>query len=341
MEKYLKDIEVNQEVFEIKNSEIDVTSIMADIESNLKRRAIDKTEIERIKQLKISAETPVGHRPFDPSHVANLFEKGISPPRFSNPKYWFVKGPLKWAIHKFTDFYSLVDKKLSENRIKAFYSVVYELILLRTQYERLERKFNDLYKITLNSETENNNYQYSSMFYNHDELLSEKFSNENVRIGNLISKESKTLILLPAADNFLNLLRWNKIDFHLITDKKQQLEYIQKQLTKNIEYVESIQSFTNFKNYKNILIHSNLCLLNPKTIERIIQNILEQADKNTQVLLQFSNHTLQTISPFRENFQTYIEVDHLETYLRNLGFINICKHSVEKEEMQLITFYTK
>ena len=86
---FLNNTEKNKEIFEIQNSEINVAEIMREIESNLRQRSIDKSEIDRIAKLKLSSDSPAGHREFDPSLTANLFEKGIAPPKFSNPRYWF------------------------------------------------------------------------------------------------------------------------------------------------------------------------------------------------------------------------------------------------------------
>jgi hypothetical protein len=56
--------------------------------------------------------------------AANAFEKGISPPKFTNPKLWFIRGPIKWVFVSLVNLYSFIDKKLSENRIRAFFSVL-------------------------------------------------------------------------------------------------------------------------------------------------------------------------------------------------------------------------
>lgn len=50
---------------------------MHEIESNLRQRSIDKSEIDRIAKLKLSSDSPAGHREFDPSLTANLFEKEL------------------------------------------------------------------------------------------------------------------------------------------------------------------------------------------------------------------------------------------------------------------------
>lgn len=336
----MKEKEVNKEIFEIKNSEINISDLMAEIESNLKRRAIDKTEIERISKLKISAKTPAGHRPFDPSHTANLFEKGIAPPRFSNPKYWFIKGPLKWIIHKFTDFYSIVDKKLSENRIKAFYSVIYELILLRSRYEKLEKKFDELYNLVLNSEKEKDVYA-NGIFFENNELLADTFSKSNTLLAEMLSSTGKILILNPDKDNFLNLLRWKKINFEVVTDSPEQFDYIKKEITQNIQLVSSIPSLKDFKNYSSIILHSNVCLLSPKFLEKIILNIRNNAEPKTQILFRFSNHAIKSFSPFRETFPTCIELENVDSYFKELGFQNIQHHNVGADEYQVISFFVK
>ena len=176
---FLSNIEHNKEVFEIQNSDINVPEIMREIEASLKKRSIDKNEIERIAKLKLSADSPAGHREFDPSLTANLFEKGIAPPKFTNPHLWFIRGPLKWAIVKFTEIYSLVDKKLSENRIKAFYSVLHELILLKNKHQRLENKFNELYKHVVELRTSSRSGFFQNEYYDNNRPLVESFSKSN------------------------------------------------------------------------------------------------------------------------------------------------------------------
>jgi hypothetical protein len=333
----LNKTEKNKEIFEIQNSDINVAEIMRDIESSLRQRSIDKSEIDRITRLQLTSDSPAGHREFDPSLTANLFEKGISPPKFSNPRYWFIKGPLKWIIIKVTEFYSLVDKKLSENRIKAFYSVLHELILLKAKHQRLESKLAELYKHVVELKASSKT-DFQINFYDNYNLLSDRYSKSDTRILSFLKKEKPTLILLPDWDNFLNLLKLNRIDFHAIVSNKNQFNYIEKQITNHVSFVEEMHEFTQYENYSNIILYCNACLLPVPLLEKIVIMIMEKADSGTQCFIRFTNYSINNHSPFQENFPTQIDSEKVYSYLNNIGFRNIIFHSVSKEEMELITF---
>ena len=334
----MNNIEHNKEVFEIQNSDINVPEIMAEIESSLQKRHIDKNEIERITKLKLSADSPAGHREFDPSLTANLFEKGIAPPKFTNPRLWFIRGPLKWAIVKFTDLYSLVDKKLSENRIKAFYSVLHELILLKTKNQRLENKFNELYKHVVELKTSSRPGFFQNEYYDNNRPLEESFNKSNLRILSFLKKDKPTLVLLPDWENFLNLLKVNRISFHVLVQNKIQFDYIKTQITNEVTNTNSIQNFLDYRNYSNLILHCNACLLPAWILESLLLSWKENADSGTNCFIRFSNFSLDFHSPFQENYLTRIDLEKLLSYLKELGFKNIISHSVEKDEMELISF---
>ena len=133
-------------IFEIHDSEINVSEIMKEIESNLSKRNINKEELNKIYRADFSPDSPGGYREFDPAYIANQFESGISPPKFQNKSLWFIRGPIKWIIVKLIELYSYVEKKLSFNRIRAFYSVVHELIVLKKRYDLLQSRFDELEK---------------------------------------------------------------------------------------------------------------------------------------------------------------------------------------------------
>ncbi len=139
--------------FQIHDPEINVEEIMEDIESKLKSRDISKEDVERISKLRLSPFSKNSLREFDASLSANLFEKGISPPKFTNPKLWFFKGPLRWMLSKFVDFYALVDKKLSENRVRAFFQLLHEVVILKKRQDLLGQKLDEFYQ-----EYSNNKY---------------------------------------------------------------------------------------------------------------------------------------------------------------------------------------
>lgn len=133
------------ELFKVSNMNLDAKEIMREIESRIRIRSIDKEELEKILKQKIHSDiNSIGFRAFDPAYTANLYEKGISPPKFTNPKLWFIKGPIKWFVVKLIQGYGFLDQKLSRNKVKAFYSVLHELIALRRKVEELEKEIQDL-----------------------------------------------------------------------------------------------------------------------------------------------------------------------------------------------------
>ncbi len=335
---FLNNTENNTEIFEIQNSDINVREIMEEIESSLNERSIDKSEIERIVKLKLSSDSPAGHREFDPSLTANLFEKGIAPPKFSNPRYWFIKGPLKWSIIKFTEFYSLVDKKLSENRIKAFYSVLHELILLKAKHRRLELKVAELYAQVVELRTSHQTKLFQNNFYDNDKPLSESFNQSDLRILSLLIKDKATLVLLPDWGNFLSLLKLNRIPFRAIVQNKSQADYISEKISNEVFIVEPINKFKEYKSYSNIILHCNACRLPAWVLEEVILNLKVNASSNTHFFLRFSNFALTNYSPFQENFQTRIDLNKIHSYLKDLGFKNIILHEAGTDEMELVTF---
>ncbi len=60
-------------IFEIQDSDINISEIMAEIESSLKKRNLDSNEISRITKLRLTPETPEGERQFDPASTAHSF----------------------------------------------------------------------------------------------------------------------------------------------------------------------------------------------------------------------------------------------------------------------------
>ncbi|PKA03348.1 LIC_10202 family protein, partial [Leptospira ellisii] len=56
-----------QELFEIRDSRINVREIMEEIESKLKKNPSTKEEIDKLTHWKFSPPGPEGYRDFDPS----------------------------------------------------------------------------------------------------------------------------------------------------------------------------------------------------------------------------------------------------------------------------------
>lgn len=325
-------------IFEVQDSEINVAELMAEIETNLRRRNLDIDEINKISKLKLNTEIPQNYRDFDPSETAHFFEKGISPPGFTNPIFRYVRGPIRWLFVKFIEGYSLFDKKVSENRIKAFFSVVYELVLLRKKHETLEKKYLELYRDfnEIKSLLFSNSKQV--LFYSPNSPLERPQDKNNSRLLDLITINEKTLILFPEYDNFLQLLQLKQIPYKAIVHIKKDYEYFKTNLTDNIDLFENIQDYDNFFEYKNIIFFSNICKLPGWLIEKLIFSIRKNSEPDTKIILRYSNSSLTFHSPFQENLPTRISPELLFHFLKETGFKNIIRHTVDDGDLSLVSF---
>ena len=328
----------NKPIFEIQDSEINVSEIMAEIESNLKQRNLDISEIERVSKLRLTPEVPLGQRQFDPSETANSFEKGISPMGFTNPIFKYIRGPIRYLLVKFIEGYSLFDKKVSENRIRAFFNVVYELVLLRKKYEALEKKFYEFYKEQTELKAlilgKKDNFSY----YDPHSPLEEPPNPSNSRITNMITQGESTLVLLPEFDNFLQKLQLKQIPYLAIINDSHHYEYFKNHITGNLEFISKLEDFQNYSGYKNIVIAINSCKLPGWLLEKLFFSIRKFSDIETRIFFRYSNSALTYHSPFQENFQTRISNELLFHFLKETGFKNIVRHTVDDGELSLITF---
>lgn len=137
---------MDSDFLKIKDPSLPLQEILQKVEKKLPRPE------SGLEQVDFSPASPGSLRQFDPLAIAYSFEKGISPPKFTNPRLWMIKGPIKWILIWIVNLYSLIDKKLSENRIKAFFSVLHELGRIRSeirllQKEKLEQTNNSEIKI--------------------------------------------------------------------------------------------------------------------------------------------------------------------------------------------------
>ena len=325
-------------IFEIQDSDINVSELMSEIESNLRRRNIDPADIEKIARIKLTPEVPISKREFDPSETAHNFEKGISPPGFTNPIFKYIRGPLRYLLIKFIEAYSLFDKKVSENRIRAFFSVVYELVVLRKKYETLERKFfefyrehNDLKSIVLGKRDDNS-------YFNPFNPLDDTISKSNDRIINLINSGENTLILLPEYDTLLQKLQLKQVPFNAILRHAKDYDYFKKNISSKVELIERLENFQNFSGYKNIILSVNACKLPGWLLEKFIFSLIRLSDTDSRIFFRYSNSSLTYHSPFQENYQTRISNELFFHFLKETGFKNIVRHTVDDGELSLITF---
>lgn len=325
-------------IFEIQDSDINVTEIMAEIESSLRRKNIDQEEISRISRLKLSTEIPQNYREFDPAETAHFFEKGISPPRFTNPIFKYIRGPLRWLLVKFIEGYSLFDKKVSENRIKAFFSVVYELLLLRKKHETLEKKFHEMYRDMNEIKSHLFSDSKPQFFYSPNAPLERSQEESNLKLVEMLKNNGKSLILFPEYDNFLQLLQLNQIPHVALLHTKNDYTYFRENISNSIEYFENIENYNNFSEYKNIVFFSNACKLPGWMLEKLLFSIRKYSDTDSKIFLRYSNSSITYHSPFQPNFPTRISPELLFHFLKETGFKNIIRHTVDDGELSLITF---
>ncbi len=324
-------------LFEIQDSSINVQEIIEELESTIRKMDVDSEEISRISNLKPKELNERNSRFFDPAYTATLFEKGISPPKFTNPSLWFIKGPLRWIIVKFIEFYSLFDKKVSENRIKAFYSVIYELVDLKKKYESLYEKLEEIQKDILILKQNHTSFQKSrpSSISLVSTDVNKKF---NDKIINKFTKTDFILILYPDDENLLKELEFSNIPFLALTEDKEQYTYLKLNITKNVELLDSILNYQSYKDFNHIVFASNLCLFSGWLIQKIIYNIWEFSSSKTTVYLKYTNSALTNYSPFQEVYRTKIVPELLIYKLRELGFKNVVHHTSLEDEYSLITF---
>jgi hypothetical protein len=326
------------EIFEIQDSSVNIQEIMDEIESKLKDQNIDLDEINRISGFSARILTEKNKSSFDPAFTANLFEKGISPPKFTNPALWFMRGPLRWLAIKFIEFYSLFDKKVSDNRIKAFYAVIIELVTLKNKHDKLAERFDELYKDYIDLKSRIIQQPLRQVPLEFDSTMVNIIRKSNTRILNLISVNQKTIILYPEHDLLLMEMELSENPFFCLTEDIEQYKFLKKNITGNIEHINSIINFTNYKEYKNIVFSSNACLFPGWTIQKIIYNILKHADPETKIFLKYSNSSLSFHSPFQDVYRTKIIPELLIHNLREMGFKNAVNHTVDEDEYNLITF---
>jgi hypothetical protein len=325
-------------IFEIQDSDINISEIMAEIESSLKKRNLDSNEIARITKLRLTPETPEGERQFDPAGTAHSFEKGINPPSFTNPIFKYIRGPLRWLFVKFIEGYSLFDKKVSENRIKAFFSVIYELVLLRKKYEVLEKKFLDFHREHIELKAYVLGKKEIQSFYNPNKPLESGTEKSNERILDMIHSGDKTLVIFPEYDNLLQKFKLKQIPFLAIVNDKREYDYFLNNITSDINLVHHLEEYQNYSGFKNIFLAINACKLPGWLLEKLIFSIRKYSDSETKIFFRYSNSSLNFHTPFQENLQSKISNELLFHFLRETGYKNIVRHTVEDGELSLITF---
>ncbi|MFB5650198.1 hypothetical protein ACE5IS_06095 [Leptospira wolffii] len=322
--------ERSSDIIEIKDSSVNVRELMMEIESRLSRRPVSKEELERLSRWKFSPQSPEGYREFDAAETAHLFEKGISAPKFTNPKFRYIRGPIRWLLVKFIEFYAFLDKKLSENRTRAFYSVLNELILLRGDHEKLKRKFEKFYSefVELNFSLRNRfepDFIWSSEFLYEEELSEES---ESLLLSRLSPGES-VLVLNPEWGKFLKQLLKAQIEFKSVAWNPSQYSYIREKITGSVQLLSFDELLPNPPLPSKILSPSNLCLLPNWTLEKLFRNLAVKTSPGTEFFFRYSNYSNRFSSPFQPALLTQINDSSFREFLHKLGFKNIVDTKAE------------
>jgi hypothetical protein len=310
--------------FQIHDPEINVEEIMEDIESKLKSRDISKEDVERISKLRLSPFSKNSVREFDASLSANLFEKGISPPKFTNPKLWFFKGPLRWMLSKFVDFYALVDKKLSENRVRAFFQLLHEVVILKKRQDLLGQKLDEFYQ-----EYSNNKYiaakglhqstVYSPLSIRVD--FESGYPPESEDLINLIKDCQPILILYPANLGFLEFCNNYLLKYRVVTPYPEDVNLIKRTITEFVTTQERISP------NNSVLFHANACLFPSGFWEGTLRQ-WRSIEQETKFFIRYRDRSNYNLSPFTDNLPLQIDSNQLVEYLRKLGFKNVTIHPI-------------
>lgn len=296
--------------------------IMDTIESRLKERNISKDDIERISKIRFSPFSKRSHRDFDPSYTANLFEKGISTPKFTNPRLWFIRGPIHWLLKKGVSFYSLVDKKLSENRVRAFFQVLHELVLIKKNQEILSQKLDEFYK-----EYSEERYKASlgmnpTTLYSPLSLRVDFESGvppESDEILNLLRDVQPICIYYPSSLSFLEYCNSQNIKYRVVTPFEEDVTLIRRTITEFVSTQDKISP------NPSVLFHANACLFSATFWEGILRS-WRGLEQETRFILRFKEGTQSSLSPFRDNLPLFIETSDLGDYLRSIGYKNVHIH---------------
>lgn len=329
-------------IFEIRNSNVNILQILKEIESQLPKKEVDLKDIQRISELNSDKLQAKRFRFFDPAHTAYLFEKGINPPKFSNPKFWFIKGPIRWLVYKLIDLYSLFDKKVSENRTKAFYNLVHEVMLLKQKQESFEEKFYELLQdyVTLKSritkESSSNLQEIKNFYINPIQERIETTLFEKVKEN----KPEKILLLFPISFHLVKTLEFSNIPFIAITNESENYEFLKTNYTQNILFLENVFNWDKIQEFNHIIIGQNLSNFPSWNLQELFLQLQKHTSNKTQIYTWYKNSTISSTNPFQENFPTRIVFELLDEYFEKINFF-VLNRTILEDETFLITIQKK
>lgn len=324
---------------EIRDPQLNVSEIVHEIESKIPRNPKESIDLNELTKLSYKPESPAGFRKFDPAGTAHLFEKGISAPKFTNPKFWFVKGPIKYIISRIISVYSLVDKKLSENRIRAFFSVLHELVRLGKRMNQLEKRFDGFYREhLLHNQTKDIGlgFGWATSEYFVDSGLDEDWTNV---INDL--KESKNIsVLFPEWGELLKQFSYQKYKFQSFSQSDLQTELIRKRVTANIQKIESTFPLKDYlPQESDVIISKALGTFPASFLERLFSELSVNMKNGYNLYFLIHDNKISQNSPFIESQLSTVNLKELSTYMNRLGFIE--ERNLSANPDQLIFRYTK
>lgn len=305
--------------FQIYDPQINVEELMEKLESKFQERNVSKEDLERISRIRFSPYSRQNYREFDPSLSANLFEKGISVPKFTNPRLWFLRGPLRWFVQKIIEFYALVDKKLSENRVRAFFQVLHELVLLKKKQDILAMKMEEFYQEYaenkfMAAKGMNPRVAYSPLYIRSD--FESGVPPESETLLRFLQDAQPVNILYPISLGFLEYCNSIHLDYRVATPYLEDHDLIRRSLTSQVFTIDNIP------NSGSILFHANACMFPSAFWEGLLRS-WRKLETETRILIRFQEKTNSNLSPFQDQLPLSIQRGDLAEYLKLLGFKNI------------------
>ncbi|PJZ47086.1 LIC_10202 family protein [Leptospira brenneri] len=323
---------------EVRDPQLNVSELVQKIESKIPLDPNQAPNWLELTKISYKPESPQGFRKFDPAGTAHLFEKGISSPKFSNPKFWFIKGPIKYLINRLISVYGLIDKKLSENRIRAFFSVLHELVRLGKRIEQIENRFDGFYRDHLlnasSDELPNFGWAINSYFTDAGSNPTWKVALED------FSKDNEITVLFPEWGDILKQLSIQKIPFQCITSHENEFQFIQSKITATVKLEKKLFPLNSILSPStDVLVYLPLNRFPSFWIERIFAEVSNSLSHGRHLYFSVSTKPTDANRPFRDLQVSEIDLELLPNYLETLGFKQVRDLSTTEETK--IYRYTK
>lgn len=326
---------MNKDFIEISDPTIDVEQILKSIESNLSQSSFDLESLAKLQNQRFTPISPEGFRAFDPLAAANAFEKGISPPKFTNPKLWFIRGPIKWVFVSLVNLYSFIDKKLSENRIRAFFSVLHELIRLNRKLKQIESQLTFL-QSSMNTEKGKAEFQLDSDNAFYFDLNSAALGLED--LFKKLNKSELYVILLPESGDSLVFFEREQIAYDCYSPNEKIVNSLKKNKSLKVFLLPPGQICPKLNRLKTVLIEKPLTDLTPRQIRFLFSEINRLSEPGTHLIFSISKPN--SISAFSENSISICNEGKLGLYLSEFGF-NFNEILLETLELKFFQFSKK